>query len=150
MNNKVFITSIFFFVTFFLTACQSGNTGNVDPEEFISSITFSLQNKSGKFSLKIPEGVDGYLVMAAPYAIADIEQLKIFGFSDRLSKQIISLSQDNSVFHLLLIHRDSIIIHEKWSSPPVVFNDYFCVSLTKKNLVTFSVEDKVLKKVTVN
>ena len=134
----------FFIFSLLLVGCKPNNV----EKDFIDSITGKLTDSSGIISITIPDDLNGYLVISSPYAISNIESLNQLELNKNVSEQLIGLIQDDSAYHLFIISKDAIVAHKKWTSPPVVFNNFFYVRLTGHKAVVFTVTDKVLKKVT--
>jgi hypothetical protein len=114
---------------------------------FVDSIYKQLNDfgaVSGNVSIDVPEGVNGYLVIFAPYAINNSKEISLLKIGKRVKQKMIEKIQGDSAFHVFILNESKIAHHEKLTSFPVVFNTYFSVPLEQNCSVVFSLENKVL------
>lgn len=97
----------------------------------------------------LPPNLVGYILLASPYAITGNETnlTKIFG--KIMTEKLSVLTQDNSAYHKFIVVNNELVVHERWQSPPVAFNDLFVEKFSAdKKLLRFTINDAILSKIT--
>ncbi len=149
--NKIITYALIFFVLI-LGACSQLKKRKNYADLFVENIHQELTNfkeKTGTVEITIPDEIEGYLVIAAPYSISSFEEVKI-GQGGLGYERMVDLIQDDSSFHIFIINNNKLITHRKWEDSPVVFNRYFYAPLTiKGGSVTFFLAEGVLKNILV-
>lgn len=145
MRDKIKFNLVMLFALTFIS-CNVNQPAAREIDAFVRDIDRSLRNISTEeqvIKVGIPNGIEGFIVMSAPYAISSENELGDIS-SDSLNKELINIVQDDSAYHLLIIKNKQIVIHQKWTSPPVVFNGLFSCRLISNKQLEFKVRNKVL------